>query len=131
MTFSLGSAARLSSGHQIPLLGLGVYQNYDARTSVLQALEAGYRHIDSAQSYRNEEAVGQGVAQSSVGREDIFISKEHSTGPHLPRILKKLMSTIGLLAPLLTSSDQGHGKKSRVPADPEIRRREPREIRIG
>lgn len=80
MAFSLKSTARLSSGHQIPLLGLGVYQNYDARSSVLQALEAGYRHIDSAQSYRNEEAAGQGVAQSSVPREDIFISKEHFPG---------------------------------------------------
>lgn len=74
--FTLKSTARLHRGHQIPLLGLGVYQNYDARTSVLQALEAGYRHIDSAQAYRNEEAVGQAVAQSSVKREDIFITSK-------------------------------------------------------
>ena len=79
MGFALTSTARLLGGHQIPLLGLGVYQNYDARTSVLQALEAGYRHIDSAQLYRNEQAVGQAVAESSVKREDIFVSKECST----------------------------------------------------
>jgi diketogulonate reductase-like aldo/keto reductase len=93
MALTLKSAARLPGGHQIPLLGLGVYQNYDARTSVLQALEAGYRHIDSAQVYRNEEAVGQGVAQSSVRREDVFVSKEYSMGPYLRRFWKELMST--------------------------------------
>ena len=74
MAFTL-SSARLLGGHQIPLLGLGVYQNYDARTSVLQALEAGYRHIDSAQLYRNEAAVGRGVAESGVKREDVFVSE--------------------------------------------------------
>lgn len=77
MAFTLKSTARFPGGHQIPLLGLGVYQNYDARTSVLQALEAGYRHIDSAQGYRNEEAVGQGVAEGGVKREDIFVSEEY------------------------------------------------------
>jgi len=94
MAFTLKSAARLPGGHQIPLLGLGVYQNYDARTSVLQALEAGYRHIDSAQAYRNEEAVGQGIAQSSVKRGDIFVSKEYSAGSQsLRRLRKKLIAT--------------------------------------
>jgi diketogulonate reductase-like aldo/keto reductase len=80
MAFTLKSTARLPGGHHIPLLGLGVYQNYDAGTSVLRAVEAGYKHIDSAQAYRNEEAVGQGIAQASVKREDIFVSKEHSVG---------------------------------------------------
>jgi len=83
MAFTLTSKTRLFGGHQIPLLGLGVYQNYDARTSVLQALEAGYRHIDSAQGYRNEEAVGRGVAESSVKREDIFVSKKYSVRSYL------------------------------------------------
>ena len=83
MAFTLKSTARLPGGQQIPLLGLGVYQNYDAKTSVSQALQAGYRHIDSAQAYRNEEAVGKGVAQSSVKREDIFISEEQPTGSYL------------------------------------------------
>lgn len=86
MAFTLKSSARLPGGHQIPLLGLGVYQNYDAGTSVLRALEAGYRHIDSAQAYRNEEAVGQGIAQAIIKREDIFVSKEYSAGRYLPRL---------------------------------------------
>lgn len=92
MAFTLTSASHLRGGHLIPLLGLGVYQNYDARTSVLQALEAGYRHIDSAQAYRNEEAVGQGVAESGVRREDIFVSKECSFGAYLGRNLLQLVA---------------------------------------
>ena len=105
MAFTLKSAARLPGGHQIPLLGLGVYQNYDAGTSVLQALEAGYRHIDSAQAYRNEEAVGQGVARSNVKREDIFISKEQTIGSYLWRPQKELMSTPRPLALLSSLSE--------------------------
>jgi hypothetical protein len=83
MAFTLKSTVRLPGGYRIPLLGLGVYQNYDAKTSVLRALEVGYRHIDSAQGYRNEEAVGQGIAQSNVGREDIFVSEEYFIGSYL------------------------------------------------
>ncbi|KAJ7178340.1 NADP-dependent oxidoreductase domain-containing protein [Mycena crocata] len=58
----------------MPLLGFGVYQNYDARPSVLEAFKAGYRHVDSAQIYRNEEAVGAAVKESGLKREDLFIS---------------------------------------------------------
>lgn len=115
MAFTLKSAARLPGGHQIPLLGLGVYRNYDARTSVLQALEAGYWHIDSAQAYRNEEAVGQGVAQASVKREDIFVSKEYSIGWYPPRLWKRLIVTLCPLFFLLSASEQGNGKESRIP----------------
>ena len=112
MAFTLKSTARLPSGHQIPLLGLGVYQNYDARSSVLQALDAGYRHIDSAQAYRNEEAVGQGVAQASIKREDLFVSKEHSVGWYLPRLWKRLIVTPWFfffsLASKVTGRNQGY-----------------------
>lgn len=100
MTFTLRSTVRLSGGHQIPLLGLGVYQNYDARTSVLQALEAGYRHIDSAQVYRNEEAVGQGVVQSDIKRGDVFVSEEHSIelyiGGHRESPMSALLLTFSI-----------------------------------
>lgn len=125
MAFTLKSTTRLPGGHQIPLLGLGVYQNYDARTSVLQALEAGYRHIDSAQAYRNEEAVGQGVAQSSVKREDIFVSKAHS----LPKTVSAegfflgnlLIATLCPSVLLSCASEQSHGKEPRVPISAAIR----------
>ncbi|KZP07923.1 Aldo/keto reductase [Athelia psychrophila] len=71
---SLGSTLLLSSGHRIPLLGFGVYQNYDAKASCLEALKAGYRHIDSAQVYRNEAAVGEAAKESGLDRADLYIT---------------------------------------------------------
>ena len=128
MAFTLTSTTRLLGGHQIPLLGLGVYQNYDARTSVLQALEAGYRHIDSAQAYRNEEAVGQGVAESSVKREDIFVSKKYIMGSSQRRFREELIAISHHLVLRFLISEQGHGKESRIPIDSGIRRCEPQEV---
>ena len=64
-----------SSG--MPVLGLGTWQNDDAETcadSVQTALEMGYRHIDTAQAYGNEDAVGDGIAAADVDREDIFLA---------------------------------------------------------
>ncbi|KAJ6625478.1 Aldo/keto reductase [Mycena sp. CBHHK59/15] len=71
---SLQSTIRLSSGFYMPLLGFGVYQNYDAKPSVLEAFKAGYRHVDSAQVYRNEAAVGEAVRASGLNREELFIT---------------------------------------------------------
>jgi diketogulonate reductase-like aldo/keto reductase len=67
----------LSDGNSIPLLGLGVWQVPDGTqtvNSVRWALELGYRHIDTAQAYGNEDGVGQGLRESGVPREDIFIT---------------------------------------------------------
>lgn len=61
----------------MPTLGLGTWQNdeHDACVeSVKTALEMGYRHIDTAQIYGNEEAVGEGIEQADVPREDIFLA---------------------------------------------------------
>ena len=61
----------------MPMLGLGTWENDDPEecaTSVEMALEMGYRHIDTAQVYRNEAAVGEGLAAASVDREDIFLA---------------------------------------------------------
>ncbi|KAF9522643.1 Aldo/keto reductase [Crepidotus variabilis] len=71
---TLKSTVTLSSGYTLPLLGFGVYQNDNAKPSVLEALKAGYRHIDSAQMYKNEEAVGQAVRESGLKRSEIFIT---------------------------------------------------------
>ena len=68
---------QLADGRTIPLLGLGVWQVDNSREcvdAVRWALEAGYRHIDTAQAYGNEEAVGEGLRESGVPREDIFIT---------------------------------------------------------
>jgi len=74
MSLSIKSAVRLSSGYQMPILGFGVYQNYDARPSVLQSFDEGYRHIDSAQVYRNEAAVWEAVVASDLPRQDVFLT---------------------------------------------------------
>ncbi|MBG6213369.1 MAG: aldo/keto reductase [Cryobacterium sp.] len=66
----------LNDGHTIPQLGLGVYKIADALASdtVQVALEAGYRHVDTAALYENEVGVGQGLARSSVPREDVYVT---------------------------------------------------------
>ena len=72
-----GRARMLADGNEIPLLGLGVWQVRDGREcedAVRWALEAGYRHIDTAQAYGNEESVGRALRDSGVPREDIFIT---------------------------------------------------------
>ena len=67
----------LSDGNRIPLLGLGVWQVPDGPTTVNAvrwALELGYRHIDTAQVYGNEEGVGRGLRESGIPRDQVFIT---------------------------------------------------------
>jgi len=67
----------LADGNSIPLLGLGVWQipnGTDCVNAVRWALELGYRHIDTAQAYGNEESVGQGLRESGVPRDQVFIT---------------------------------------------------------
>lgn len=67
----------LADGAQLPLLGLGVWQVPNGREcidAVRWALELGYRHIDTAQAYGNEESVGQGLRESGVPRDQAFIT---------------------------------------------------------
>jgi 2,5-diketo-D-gluconate reductase A len=68
---------KLNNGIDIPILGFGTYQITDpkeAEQAVIDAIRAGYRHIDTAQSYMNEEAVGRGLAASGVPREELFVT---------------------------------------------------------
>ena len=67
----------LADGNTIPSLGLGVWQvrdGIDTENAVRWALEAGYRHIDTAQAYGNEESVGRGLRNSGVPRDEVFIT---------------------------------------------------------
>jgi diketogulonate reductase-like aldo/keto reductase len=67
----------LADGNEIPLLGLGVWQVPNGRecvNAVRWALELGYRHIDTAQAYGNEESVGLALRESAIPREDVFIT---------------------------------------------------------
>jgi 2,5-diketo-D-gluconate reductase A len=68
---------QLADGYSIPLLGLGVWQVENAQEcvdAVRWALEEGYRHIDTAQAYGNEESVGLGLRESGVPRDEIFVT---------------------------------------------------------
>jgi diketogulonate reductase-like aldo/keto reductase len=69
------TALTLNNGVEIPAIGLGVYQTPPEETvaAVVSALKAGYRHIDTAAAYGNEKEVGQGIRDSGVPREQIFI----------------------------------------------------------
>jgi len=67
----------LNNGVKMPILGFGVYQIPDAaecEKSVLTALETGYRSIDTAAAYQNEEAVGKAISKSGIDRKDLFIT---------------------------------------------------------
>ena len=66
----------LRNGVQMPYLGLGTYQadnEQEVVDAVKGALQLGYRHIDTASAYKNEEGVGQGIKESGVNREEIFV----------------------------------------------------------
>src|SRR3712207_9196837 len=67
---------QLNSGHDIPQLGFGVFlvDPNEAQRIVEDALEVGYRHIDTAAIYRNEEGVGRAIAASGIPREELFIT---------------------------------------------------------
>lgn len=68
---------KLNNGAEIPILGFGVFQITDpaeCERSVVDAIQTGYRHIDTAASYMNEAAVGRGIKQSGVAREKLFIT---------------------------------------------------------
>jgi diketogulonate reductase-like aldo/keto reductase len=78
-----GRARILADGNEIPLLGLGVWQVPDGpecENAVRWALEAGYRHVDTAQAYENERSVGRAIRDSGVPREDIFITTKFHPG---------------------------------------------------
>jgi diketogulonate reductase-like aldo/keto reductase len=72
-----GRARVLADGNEIPLLGLGVWQvpnGPETENAVRWALELGYRHVDTAQAYGNEESVGRALRDSSVPREEVFVT---------------------------------------------------------
>ena len=78
-----GRAHVLSDGRQIPMLGLGVWQvpNGPACVNAVRwALELGYRHIDTAQAYDNEQSVGRALHESGVPRDEVFITTKFFPG---------------------------------------------------
>ena len=74
---NLKSTITMNNGIKIPRLGFGVYraaQGDETKNAVLNALEVGYRHIDTASSYGNEESVGEAIKESGLKREEIFLT---------------------------------------------------------
>jgi 2,5-diketo-D-gluconate reductase A len=81
----------LNDGKSIPQLGFGVFQIPPAETAeaVSTALEAGYRHIDTAEMYGNERGVGEALRASGLDRADVFITSKLNNGFHEPDVARK------------------------------------------
>ena len=88
----------LGDGVRMPVLGLGVWQmaeGAETENAVEWALEAGYRHVDTAQLYRNERSVGAAIRRSGISREEIFVTTKwlptvRNAGPALEQSLERL-----------------------------------------
>ena len=95
-----GRARVLTNGVTMPLLGLGVWQIPDGRPTeqaVRWALEAGYRHIDTAALYRNERGVGKAIRDSGVPREELFVAtKFRPRDPDPERAVEASLRLLGL-----------------------------------
>ena len=82
---SLTDCYKLSNGVEIPCIGFGTWQTPDGDvcvSSVLSPIEAGYRHIDTAQGYGNEESVGLAVKKSGIDRKKLFITSKLTNSEH-------------------------------------------------
>lgn len=75
---------KLVNGAQMPLMGLGTYpmDDTEAGAAVVHATQAGYRLIDTAENYRNEEGVGHGIAQSGLPRAELFVTSKFNRQWH-------------------------------------------------
>ncbi len=82
---------QLASGYEIPRLGLGTWElvGEDCSKAVAQAIELGYRHIDTAFAYRNHREVAAGIAQSQIAREELFITTKIPFGSQKPQQVRK------------------------------------------
>ena len=94
------TTCELADGNEIPLLGLGVWQvkpGQETERSVRWALELGYRHIDTAQAYGNEESVGKALRDSGVPREEVFLATKFYPGAEDPEAeAEKSLARLGV-----------------------------------
>ena len=93
----------LNNGVKMPLLGFGVFQIPDAEEcerSVTEAIQTGYRLIDTAAAYGNEEAVGQAIKRSGVAREELFVTTklwiQDAGDENTPKAFERSMERLGL-----------------------------------
>ncbi len=81
----IDTKVKLNNGVEMPIFGLGTYltrRGKETQEAVVHALEAGYRHIDTAKIYGNEKDVGEGIRKSGIPREDIFITTKLWNSDH-------------------------------------------------
>jgi len=81
----------LNDGHSIPQLGYGVFlvDPKETEARVDEALKVGYRHIDTAQMYRNEKPTGDAIKGSGIAREDLYVTSKLNNGCHEPDVARK------------------------------------------
>jgi diketogulonate reductase-like aldo/keto reductase len=95
-----GRARLLTDSHEIPMLGLGVWQVPDGPecvSAVRTALELGYRHIDTAQAYGNEASVGRALRESGLARDEVFVTTKFYPGHRDPAVeAQKSLQRLGL-----------------------------------
>ncbi|RAK79350.1 aldo/keto reductase [Aspergillus fijiensis CBS 313.89] len=95
-----GRTFKLNSGYEIPAVGLGTWQSKpnEVREAVVAALKGGYRHIDAAAIYGNEQEVGDGIKASGVPREEIFLTSKlwntHHQPEHVEAAVDKTLSDL-------------------------------------
>ncbi|WP_261164684.1 aldo/keto reductase [Microbacterium sp. Marseille-Q6965] len=93
---------KLNSGYDIPQLGFGVFlvPPAEAEKAVSEALEVGYRHIDTAAIYKNEEGVGAAIAKSGIAREELFITtklwNDRQSGDQPHDAIRESLDKLGL-----------------------------------
>src|SRR3954452_7929590 len=91
---------KLNDGREIPQLGFGVFQIDPDETAdaVKTALEVGYRHIDTAEMYRNERGVGEGVKAAGIDRSEVWITSKLNNDSHEPDVARRAFDkTLGEL----------------------------------
>lgn len=87
----------LNNDREMPLLGLGVYKLPDdvqAEAAVTSAISAGYRMIDTASVYKNEESVGRAIAKCGVPRKDLFITARSGTMRSVSAMSRELFPVV-------------------------------------
>ena len=98
---NLGDEVALANGLTIPCIGFGTYKNTDPAeclSSVREALAAGYRHVDTAQFYFNEENVGEAIRESGLPRNEIFLTtKVWNTSQGYDNTLRAFDESMGKL----------------------------------
>jgi 2,5-diketo-D-gluconate reductase A len=85
----------LNDGHSIPQLGFGVFQiePSDTARATREALEIGYRHIDTAEMYRNERGVGEAIRAAGLDRADVYVTSKLSNAAHRPDDARRAFET--------------------------------------